>query len=296
MVLGSFPKKSLSWNICSLKSLPIWLGVALVIYTTYMIFNIRKQSSAPLIVAWTMYFRGTISAKVSPTMTNCPYQCDIVERSCDYGTRIPSAYIFHGRDVDVHDLPTRYPHQLMVFMLLEPPPYAGKAWKQFPYAYFNATMTYRNDSDYPLPYGKFVKRSATDETQALLTERQIRKALQRKMRGALLLMSNCYSNSTRESIIRRLSEKIGITVAGRCNSMFPKAKQVYCPKSVNNGKCEDDLVATHRFYIAFENSLCRNYISEKFFRRVSQMMIPIVLNRRFNVDVTAVRRARGAIS
>lgn len=41
------------------------------------------------------------------------------------GTRVPAAYIFHGRDLNATDLPQRYPHQLMVMMLFEAPPYSG---------------------------------------------------------------------------------------------------------------------------------------------------------------------------
>ncbi|KAK6042855.1 hypothetical protein COOONC_19640 [Cooperia oncophora] len=238
------------------------------------------QNAVPLIVAWTAFFNYTISAKLNNTMVNCPYRCEIVERKDHDGTRIPSAYIFHGRDIDENDLPVRYTHQLMVrSMLFEAPPYAGKAWKKMPVDYFNATMTYRNDSDYPLPYGKFVRRTPLDKEQSFFTENQIRRALKRKTKGALLLMSKCLTNSTRESTLRRLSGKVNITIAGRCSSMFPKAKEVYCPRSVHDG-CEENLTATHRFYIAFENSLCRNYITEKFFHRVSQLMIPIVLDRK----------------
>ncbi|KAK6059137.1 hypothetical protein COOONC_03236 [Cooperia oncophora] len=121
-----------------------------------------------------------------------------VERTV-MGTRIPSAYIFHGPNINVHDLPKRYPHQLMVFMLLEAPPYAGGAWKkvktgmafkesaaerrpverysntkliQMPVDYFNATMTYSSDSNYRLPYGRFVRRSAMDEEKSYFTESQ----------------------------------------------------------------------------------------------------------------------------
>ncbi|KAK6042853.1 hypothetical protein COOONC_19642 [Cooperia oncophora] len=82
----------------------------------------------------------------------------------------------------------------MVFMLFEAPPYAGKAWKKvetgmtsieltinctklcsdpMPVDYFNATMTYRNDSDYPLPYGKFVRRTPLDKEQSFFTENQV---------------------------------------------------------------------------------------------------------------------------
>ncbi|KAK6042443.1 hypothetical protein COOONC_20052 [Cooperia oncophora] len=38
--------------------------------------------------------------------------------------------------------------------------------------------------------------------------------------------------------------------------------------------------ATHRFYIAYENSLCNGYITEKFYQRISQLLIPVVMKRR----------------
>ncbi|PIO59024.1 hypothetical protein TELCIR_19525 [Teladorsagia circumcincta] len=47
---------------------------------------------------------------------------------------------------------------------------------------------------------------------------------------------------------------------------------------------ERSFSAAHRFYIAFENSLCRNYITEKFFERITELMIPIVLKRKFYED------------
>ncbi|KAK6049067.1 hypothetical protein COOONC_13428 [Cooperia oncophora] len=45
--------------------------------------------------------------------------------------------------------------------------------KYMPVDYFNATMTYRNDSDYPLPYGKFVRRTPLDKEQSFFTENQV---------------------------------------------------------------------------------------------------------------------------
>ncbi|PIO66762.1 hypothetical protein TELCIR_11511 [Teladorsagia circumcincta] len=83
---------------------------------------------------------------------------------------------------------------------------------------------------------------------------------------------------------RRLSKKIKITIGGRCSANFPNAKEAFCPKSMRGGKCEKDLIAAHRFYIAFENSLCRNYITEKFFERMTELMIPVVLKRKFYED------------
>ncbi|VDK57623.1 unnamed protein product, partial [Cylicostephanus goldi] len=38
--------------------------------------------------------------------------------------------------------------------------------------------------------------------------------------------------------------------------------------------------ATHRFYIAFENSNCNDYITEKYFSRISKLLVPVVMKRR----------------
>ncbi|KAK6056420.1 hypothetical protein COOONC_06076 [Cooperia oncophora] len=106
-------------------------------------------------------------------MEGCPYTCDIVERSDYDGERLPSAYIFHGRNILACDLPERYSHQLMVLLLFEPPPNAGIFRTELPVDYFNATMTYRNDSDYPYPYGIFVKRTGNDIRETVITKEEM---------------------------------------------------------------------------------------------------------------------------
>ncbi|VDL76294.1 unnamed protein product [Nippostrongylus brasiliensis] len=114
---------------------------------------------------------------------------------------------------------------------------------------------------------------------------KILEVLPKKTEGTLLLMSHCSTSSKRELLIRELSLKMNITIAGKCARYFPKAITISnCPKKQRYGECEGPLTETHRFYIAFENSLCRNYITEKFFVRASQLMIPIVLDRKLYED------------
>ena len=69
-----------------------------------------------------------------------------------------SALIFHGRDLDLLDLPRqREKWQRWVFFLLESPMNPdnldGK-WKRYSQIFkFNWTMTYSSQSDIPFPYG-----------------------------------------------------------------------------------------------------------------------------------------------
>ncbi|RCN53372.1 hypothetical protein ANCCAN_00435 [Ancylostoma caninum] len=37
---------------------------------------------------------------------------------------------------------------------------------------------------------------------------------------------------------------------------------------------------SHRFYIAFENSICKEYVTEKYFLRLSQLLVPVVFKRK----------------
>ncbi|KIH57137.1 hypothetical protein ANCDUO_12674 [Ancylostoma duodenale] len=43
--------------------------------------------------------------------------------------------------------------------------------------------------------------------------------------------------------------------------------------------------ASHRFYIAFENSICKDYVTEKYFLRMSQLLVPVVFERKIPEDL-----------
>ena len=76
----------------------------------------------------------------------------------------------------------------------------------------------------------------------------------------------------------RVPEPITISdvdIYGKCGNQF-------CPKA-NHGHdfCFEDLSANHSFYLAFENSNCVDYITEKFWRTLTKPIIPIVMGGAF---------------
>ena len=56
---------------------------------------------------------------------------------------------------------------------------------------------------------------------------------------------------------QELAQYIGVDIYGACGSLR-------CPRT-SGGTCFDMLDTKYNFYLAFENSNCQDYITEKFF-------------------------------
>uniref|UniRef100_A0A1I7XPZ8 Fucosyltransferase n=1 Tax=Heterorhabditis bacteriophora TaxID=37862 RepID=A0A1I7XPZ8_HETBA len=91
--------------------------------------------------------------------------------------------------------------------------------------------------------------------------------------GIFGLISNCETISKREVALQELGKYINITIAGKCATI---------PENINLcpwGKSCDDIISEYPFYIAIENTVCRDYITEKYWARIHIPSIPIVMKR-----------------
>ena len=79
---------------------------------------------------------------------------------------------------------------------------------------------------------------------------------------AFWLVSHCTTVINREGYVDKLKGYINITQYGRCNG---EDQSEVCGRK-KNYECFKELAKTHMFYIAFENSICDDYATEKFFR------------------------------
>ena len=75
------------------------------------------------------------------------------------------------------------------------------------------------------------------------------------MSGDQRIMPASFRNG-RLAYAKELSKHISVDIYGACGTMT-------CPRS--SGKCGDMLDNDYKFYLAFENSNCKDYITEKFF-------------------------------
>ena len=139
---------------------------------------------------------------------------------------------------------------------------------------FDWTMTYKRDSDIWLPYFRFFPKAS--QLPRLTTNYA-------KSKKYLIawLVSNC--GLMRERVVDELYQLLPVHVGGSCSKFYPD--KLECE---SNNDC-DKKIKDFKFYLAFENNLCDDYITEKYwYRAISNGVVPIILggslyNSRFSV-------------
>ncbi|XP_030209910.1 alpha-(1,3)-fucosyltransferase 7 isoform X1 [Gadus morhua] len=168
--------------------------------------------------------------------------------------------VFHNRELvrGLQALPLVLPRpqgQRWVWMSLESPPNNGDLR---PFAdLFNLTMSYRRDADIHIPYGKLVPRGPGDGEEPVLHNKSV---------PVCWVVSSYRPDHRRSRLYAQLIDSVPVTVYGRWNhkalspeDLLPTISQCY-------------------FYLAFENSESRDYITEKLWRNAYQSgAVPVVL-------------------
>ena len=86
-------------------------------------------------------------------------------------------------------------------------------------------------------------------------------------------VSNCEARNNRLDYAKNLSQFIGVDIYGKCGTKK-------CPRAEED-KCFRLLDTKYKFYLAFENSNCVDYITEKFYvNGLGHDVLPIVMGAR----------------
>lgn len=158
-------------------------------------------------------------------------------------------------------------HQVWILYLLECP-YHTQSFINIKNI-FNWTATYRHDSDIVAPYEKFVSY----EDGGTSAQRPASSAPRNKTKKVAWFVSNCAARNQRLQFARKLAAYIDVDIYGTCGSLK-------CPRA-QAGHCFELLDRDYKFYLAFENSNCKDYITEKFFvNGLGRDVVPIVMGAR----------------
>jgi len=178
------------------------------------------------------------------------------------------AVVFHQRTIDKGDLPAhRFSWQRYVFLSLESPSYQEEIQYSYWNHFFNITMTYREDSDIFMPYGEVVTRNRATSPAVHLAGSKILKG---KTGLIAWFVSHCRTTSRREDLVEVLKlhlPKDSVTIYGSCGSKQCREKDA----------CWNMVGRQFKFYLSLENSICKDYVTEKLFDALKQNVVPIVL-------------------
>ena len=160
--------------------------------------------------------------------------------------------------------PTRLPHNRWVFFNLEPPIATYKGW--WLTTTFNYSSTYSSYSDFPQPYGKCLRSANGMNDNADYISEII------TLKSALVawFVTNCNTQSQRLQYANELKKYIQVDIYGGCGNL-------HCARFHKH--CEDAINQKYKFYLSFENSLCKDYVTEKAFRPMISKypMVPVVM-------------------
>jgi len=144
---------------------------------------------------------------------------------------------------------------------------------------FNLTVTFKHESDFVMDYHSFSDWKSlvyTPNYVSLLTNLTTNyeklAQLYRNVKPIenkpfiFWFVSNCFTPSRREDYIKELIKYVQVDIYGTCENKFEFSKLDPCKGSFNNELCTKDLYNSYKFYLAFENGQCNEYITEKFWK------------------------------
>ena len=205
------------------------------------------------------WFRITEDCKSPQLNGSCSK--DLLHVTYDKGRFLESDYVlFHGRDMPstshMRMIWKKKPSsQFWIYHIMESPkatpdtrPLNGM---------FDITMTYRVDSDIRGSYGWYEEIPLKDQKNVLQEDFSVGKT-----KLVSWMVSNCYPQ-LRKRFVHELQKYIAVDVFGSCSREFGQPKS--CPKE----SCKD-IIKKYKFYLSFENALCKDYITEKYWSHLGE--------------------------
>jgi len=232
---------------------------------------LNQNKKIKVILFWTTYYGhlnhnyglgvSTPLIKEKCPITNC-------EITADKSRLNESDYVLvHVNELKekLSELPKQRPYFQRWIFLNQESPYYHRDYYEFD-NFFNLTATYTRDSNFPGEYERMtgLRWNPNDQIDTASINNDY---LSNKTKFAAAVISNCQASNGRLNYINKLKKYIQVDLFGKCG-------QNECSRH----DCKQMIAKEYKFYLSFENSNCRDYITEKFFHIIglNYNIIPIV--------------------
>ncbi|KAM7353150.1 alpha-(1,3)-fucosyltransferase 10 [Cochliomyia hominivorax] len=231
----------------------------------------QRSNGIPLVIWWTPLMRDYAETRMCDK-----YFCKFTVNRNEIDNA--KAILFYGSDVNFDDFPLpRQPHHLWGLMHEESPRNIAfmsyNDWLQ----HFNFTSTFSRHSDLPLT--TYYLPNIDNLTTPAYTVPIGEKSRNKDQALVLFMQSDCDTMSGRDDYVKELMNYISVDSYGAClkNKEWPESlhkvqndylNKLYDPQLLK-------FMARYKFIIAYENGVCDDYITEKFWRPLIAGSIPL---------------------
>jgi alpha-1,3-fucosyltransferase len=254
---------------------------------------IRRQNETKTILIWNGSSRKEVRnfgwGKDAFAKKKCSYtQCEMVDKRSKFPLEHYDAIMLVLNDeytsaeqMMIPDFKNdRDASQHLVLFTQESPPALKRYYNMTRLAqFFNLTMTYRMDSDIRLLYGRIIpKENAPRTPEEISYLRKIARprlpsdTVSNKTKSVAWMVSHCKTHGQRETYAKELSKYINVDIYGRCGNLTCAKHSLHH----SDPKCYDMIELTYKFYLSFENAICPDYVTEKFFKIMGHHIVPVV--------------------
>ncbi|MBW00656.1 Alpha-(1,3)-fucosyltransferase 10, partial [Eschrichtius robustus] len=179
-----------------------------------------------------------------------------------------------GTDFNIDSLPLpRKAHHDWALFHEESPKNNYKLFHQPVITLFNYTATFSRHSHLPLTT-QYLEGTEVLKSLRYLVPLQSKNNLRKSLAPLVYVQSDCDPPSDRDSYVRELMTYIEVDSYGECLRNKALPQQLNGPASMDAGDFYS-ILAQYKFILAFENAVCDDYITEKFWRPLKLGVVPV---------------------
>ncbi|XP_021549918.1 alpha-(1,3)-fucosyltransferase 10 [Neomonachus schauinslandi] len=184
------------------------------------------------------------------------------------------AFLFYGTDFNIDSLPLpRKAHHDWALFHEESPKNNYKLFHKPVITLFNYTATFSRHSHLPLTT-QYLEGVEVLKSLRYLVPLRSKNNLRRRLAPLVYVQSDCDPPSDRDSYVRELMTYIEVDSYGECLRNKDLPQQLKNPASMD-AEGFYRIIAQYKFILAFENAVCDDYITEKFWRPLKLGVVPV---------------------
>ncbi|XP_070598434.1 alpha-(1,3)-fucosyltransferase 10 [Erythrolamprus reginae] len=184
------------------------------------------------------------------------------------------AFLFYGTDFSIHSLPLprRDYHDWALFHE-ESPKNNYKLFQPPAITLFNHTATFSRHSHLPLTT-QYLESIEALRSLKYTVSLQKKNSLRKRLAPLVYVQSDCDPPSDRDNYVKELMAHIEIDSYGDCLHNRDLPDHLRNPSSMDSDSFYR-ILAQYKFVLAFENSICEDYITEKLWRPLKLGVVPV---------------------